>query len=140
MNLRITDTFRESLIKQLVYFDENSSLFLQSISDINERSQTRDLLSKYCQQIKQFLDGQSNVGPDTLAWIGSEVKIRNETDGVDEDYSIVMPADINPYEGRISFMSPLGQRLLLSQIGYRTEIDSPAGKYWVTVKGLSYSE
>jgi transcription elongation GreA/GreB family factor len=84
------------------------------------------------------MDGQSGEGPDTLVWIGSRVIVRNETDQADESFTIVLPEHVNPDDGRISFLSPIGQRLLLSRIGYSAEIDSPGGKYWITVKEISY--
>ncbi len=138
MNHRTVAGFRESLIKQLVYFDENSFLLLNTIPDLIDRSQMRELLNSYCRQIQDYLSGQSGEGPDTLVWIGSQVNIRNNTDQIEETYSIVLPTDLDPYAGRISFMSPLGQRLLLTRAGHTAEIQSPEGKYELLVKDMSY--
>lgn len=132
------ESFRDGLLKQLVYFDENASYLLFGYSHPSDRNQVKGLLDRYCRQIERYLNGQSGEGPDTLVWIGSRVTVRNETDQVDESFIIVLPSHVDPDEGRISFLSPIGQRLLLSRIGYSAEIDSPGGKYWITVKQISY--
>lgn len=139
MNHRtIIACFRESLIAQLVYFDEYSFMHINSIPDPVDRGQMRELVNSYCRQIEDYLSGRSEEGPDTQVWIGSQVNIHNKTDQIEEYYSIVLPVDVDPYKGRISFMSPLGQRLLLTRPGQIAEIQSPEGKYEVLVKAMSY--
>ncbi|TJY40654.1 GreA/GreB family elongation factor [Cohnella pontilimi] len=138
MNHSLNVSFKESLVKQLVYFDENINELLNAFPNFGDRKPFKDVVSRYCHQVEHCLNGHSGEGPDTLVWIGSNVTVRNETDQADESLSIVLPMDVDPYSGRISFLSPVGQRLLLSRAGHSTEIDSPGGKYRITVKGHSF--
>lgn len=133
-------SFKESLVKQLLYFDENLNELLNSLPRIEDRKSLRDFADRYCQQAERCLNGESGEGPDTLVWIGSKLMVRNETAQADESFSIVLPMDVDPYDGRISFLSPVGKRLLLSKVGYSTEIDCPGDKYWITVKSLSFGD
>ncbi len=133
------DRLKESLLKQQIFFDENASELLNGFEGAAERAFMKDLVARYCSRIARLINGQE-ARPETLVWIGTRVTVRNETDQIEETFTIVLPEEVDPDEGRISFLSPIGQKLLLSRIGYRAEIDSPGGKYEVTVKDLSFDE
>ncbi|MBN2983757.1 MULTISPECIES: GreA/GreB family elongation factor [Cohnella] len=138
MSHSLTNRFRDSLSSQLDYFDKNINELLNALPSSGDKRPLKDFVDRYCRHAKRCLDGTSGEGPDTLVWIGSNVIVRNETDRMDEQLSIVLPMDVDPYSGRISFLSPVGQRILLSRAGYSTEIDCPGEKYWITVKQHSF--
>lgn len=138
MNHSIADLFKDSLQRQLVYFEENGQDILNGFERAAERAVIRDLVTRYCRLIERQVSDLESEGPETLVWIGSTVTVYNETDREEESFTIVLPEDVNPDEGKISFLSPIGQKLLLARTGSRMEIDSPGGKYWVTVKGVEF--
>jgi transcription elongation factor GreA len=134
----IAPHFKEALIKQLNYFDDNITDILRTLPNYVERNQLHELIREYRYRIERYLEGISIEGPDHLAWIGSTVHVRFDFDGTEESYSIALPHEVNLDEGQISFLSPMGQRLLLARVGTNVEIDSPSGKYGITVTKLSY--
>ena len=59
--------------------------------------------------------------------IGSIVKV-NDMDFEEEvEYTIVGSAEADPYEGKISNESPLGEALLGAKKGNTVEVNAPAG-------------
>ncbi|WP_276353428.1 GreA/GreB family elongation factor [Cohnella caldifontis] len=139
MSHSITGRFKENLVRQLVYFDENASELLDALPNTGVRQTMDDLLRRYCREVRRFMDGHGEEGPDTIVWIGSRVTIRNDTDLIDEELTIVLPNDADPFESRISFLSPVGQCLLLSRPGCSAEVDTPGGKYRLTVRKTAYA-
>jgi len=59
--------------------------------------------------------------------IGSKVKIKDLEFDEEMEYTIVGSAEADPFKGRISNVSPLGEALLGKKIGQIIEVDSPAG-------------
>jgi transcription elongation factor GreA len=59
--------------------------------------------------------------------LGSKVVIQEEG-GIPESYILVGAAEADPFEGRISNESPLGQAMLGKKVGDRIQINAPAGK------------
>lgn len=140
MNPREFDFIRGNLIKQLLYFDEEMSgmLLEKYFPETVERVEMSALLDRYRRCSGQILGGSYQGNPDAVVLIGCTVNIQYETDGQEEAYTIVLPDYSNVDEGFISFMSPMGRRLLLSRIGDRVEVNSPSYSYTVVVKAVSY--
>ena len=138
MNHSKSEPFKDNLLRQLAYFEEKGQDMLNGFTQTVERALLKDLIARYCRQIERVTGGEDTEGPGTLVWIGSKVTVLNETEQEEESFMIVFPEDVDPDEGKISFLSPIGQKLLLSRIGYSAEIDSPGGKYWITVKDLAF--
>jgi transcription elongation GreA/GreB family factor len=134
----MSDRVKERLLRQLAYFEENSQDILNGFTHTAERAAIKDLIARYCRHIERQVGDLDAEGPDALVWIGSRVTVYNETDQAEECFIIVLPEEVDPDEGKISFLSPIGQKLLLTRAGSRAEIDSPGGKYWVTVKDLAF--
>lgn len=124
--------FREALLEQLTYFEkETSELLRKAHPDVAKRDAIHALISAYCDHIQAYLDGDIIGETDACVWIGSTVTIVDELDGSEEQYKLVLPHEIDADLGHISFLSPLGSRLLLARRGDRIEVDSPAGSYGV---------
>lgn len=64
--------------------------------------------------------------------IGSTVVVRDE-DGEEEEYTIVGSSEANPANGRISNESPVGRALLGQPVKKKVEVQSPNGKYKLTI-------
>ena len=63
--------------------------------------------------------------------IGSTVII-SEDGGIDEQYTLVGPAEADPTVGRISHESPIGQAIISKSVGDSAQVNTPGGN--ITVK------
>jgi len=59
--------------------------------------------------------------------IGSKVKIKDLEFDEEMEYTIVGSAEADPFKGRISNVSPLGEALLGKKLGAIIEVESPVG-------------
>lgn len=136
---RIPEVLRENLIKQFIYFDEELSYLLERTSPaIAERNEINTTTERYRSHVGHILSDFEQADPGSWVLIGCTVTIQYEEDGLEEAFTIVLPDYSNVDEGFISFISPLGRRLLLSRIGDRVEIVSPLNTYTVLVKDIGY--
>src|SRR5437870_5639380 len=63
--------------------------------------------------------------------------VRFTEDGADEEkYRIVGPAEADPKAGRVSYESALGKALIGHRVGDEVDINTPGGRYSVTIKGI----
>jgi len=59
--------------------------------------------------------------------IGSTVLLRNLKSGAEVRYILVSPSEVNPAEGKISIVSPVGKALLERGVGEEVDVKAPAG-------------
>ena len=64
--------------------------------------------------------------PSDMVQLGSKVTVCHQ-DGSEEHYTIVGSAEVNPAEGKISNVSPVGGALLDRRVGDEVEVAVPAG-------------
>jgi transcription elongation factor GreA len=64
--------------------------------------------------------------------IGSTVTVRFE-DGEEEEYKIVGSSEANPRDNKISNESPMGRALIGNALKKKVEVDSPNGRYKITI-------
>ncbi|TVX98698.1 GreA/GreB family elongation factor [Cohnella terricola] len=139
MSRSLTETFREHLLEQLAYFEKmTSELLRKAYPDTAKKEAIQTLISQYCDHVHSFLSGTITGDFDSMAWIGSYVTVVDDMDGSEEKYKLVLPHEIDGDLGHISFLSPLGSRLLLACKGDRIEVDSPSGSYGVLLSDVSY--
>ncbi|XID93514.1 GreA/GreB family elongation factor [Paenibacillaceae bacterium WGS1546] len=139
MSHSFEQAFREDLLEQLAYFEkETSELLRKAYPDLARRDAIQALIRGYCDHIHAYLKGDIIGETDACVWIGSVVTVVDEIDGTEERYKIVLPHEINADLGHISFLSPLGSRLLLACKGDRIEVDSPSGSYAVLLFEAAY--
>ena len=67
--------------------------------------------------------------------LGSTVRVRDEADGEETEYSLVGSNEANPLIGKISDQSPIGKRLMGTREGAVIQVDAPIGT--ITLKVLS---
>ena len=72
----------------------------------------------------QIINGSPKDGK---VGIGSTVTIVEVGEDEDETYTIVVAAEANPAEGKISNQSPIGAALLGHKAGDKFEVETPAG-------------
>lgn len=130
MSRREGAPLREELIGQLHYFDEFADE-LGRLANPSERDRTYALIQQYRDRIEQYVTG-GRQQPATEVLVGSSVTIAYE-DGGTETYKLVLPNESNIDEGCLSFVSPLGSKLVLSRVGDSVEVESPAGVYRVQI-------
>src|SRR2546427_3244550 len=69
--------------------------------------------------------------------VGMGSTVRFTEDGADEEkYRIVGPAEADPKAGRVSYESALGKALIGHRVGDEVDINTPGGRYSVTIKGF----
>ncbi|WP_256759742.1 GreA/GreB family elongation factor [Cohnella sp. WQ 127256] len=128
------------LTRQLSYFEKETKELLRKVyPDMSKRDEMQKLLDSYTDHIRLFQAGSIAGDTDSLVWIGSSVTIQDEIDRLDETYKIVMPHEVNVDLGHISFLSPLGSKLLLARKDNRIEVESPSGSYEVIIMNVSRS-
>lgn len=131
---------REQLVRQLVYFDEEKSGFMDLYYPQHgtERSKLDSTLTRYTASLEKCLQQLNEADLHSIALIGSRVKIAYEDDGAEEAYTIVHPSKADPDRGKISFLSPVGERLLLGHKDGRYSINSPSGSYEIRIIDVQY--
>ncbi len=67
--------------------------------------------------------------------LGSVVRVRDEADGEETEYSLVGSNEANPLIGKISDQSPIGKRLMGTREGAIIQVEAPIGI--ITLKVLS---
>jgi transcription elongation factor GreA len=61
--------------------------------------------------------------------IGSKVVVKDLEDGMEDEYTIVGPAESSPSEGKISHESAVGNALLGQTVGVVVSIRTPGGAF-----------
>jgi transcription elongation factor GreA len=59
--------------------------------------------------------------------VGSSVVLRNLKSGAEVRYLLVSPSEVNPADGKISIVSPVGKALMERSAGDEVEVKAPAG-------------
>jgi transcription elongation factor GreA len=59
--------------------------------------------------------------------LGSTVLVRNLQSNREMTYTLVLPGDVNPVQGKISLESPVGKALLHRRVGDEVEVQAPSG-------------
>lgn len=144
MNPSILQGTRKHLINQLVFFDEQYSLFFDHyVRDYGKEKQTvDDMIQRYKQTLEQLLAKDDSALFESLksvTLLGSSVKVLFEEDGFEESFTVVYPTDIDPDNNRISFLSPIGRQLLLAAPHDFVVLESPVGRQQVQVREISFT-
>lgn len=144
MNLSIVSGTRKHLISQLVFFDEQYSLFFDHyVREYGREKQVVDhLISRYKETLEKLLceDDSSLVQSlYTVTLVGSTVKVKFEEDGFEESFTVVYPTDVDPDNNRISFLSPIGRQLLMAAPNDSFLLESPVGGQPVQVGEIRFT-
>ncbi|WP_036675210.1 GreA/GreB family elongation factor [Paenibacillus tyrfis] len=135
---------RAQLINQLLYFDEQSSAFLDDFcpQQGKERVNLEKLIEQYTAVLERLLAQDEVQFMQSLyskVLIGSSVKVKYEEDGLEETFTIVFPTLTAPDKNYVSFLSPMGRQLLLATSGAEQTIEIPAGSFAVTIEEVKYA-
>ena len=135
---------KEYFSRQLVLLDENKLEFLDlyfPYAQFNpERKKVDSLIAEYTQQIEKLLNSDPLKEIPRFVFIGSTVTCLDLDQQVADQYTICFPEESDPDNGLISFLSPVGQQLLLAKVNHPLTIETPNGKLRVLVSEVSFQQ
>jgi transcription elongation factor GreA len=133
---------KEHFSRQLVLLDENRSEFLDLYFPYahsnQERKKMDSLIAEYTRQIGKLLRSDPLEEIPQFVFIGSTVTCLDLDHHVEDQYTICFPEESDPDNGLISFLSPVGQQLLLAKVNHPVTIETPNGKLRVFVSKVSF--
>ena len=134
------DSVFTGLIKQLVYFDENTTLLLDKYSPKfdRDRKEIEQIMNAYREQLELIVRDFKSEVLNAIVSIGSQVTVKNHLDGIHETYTIVLPEHSDMEQYYISFLSPIGRNLLLSEVGQLVTVPTPSGSYDLTISKIEF--
>lgn len=132
---------RARLVSQLVYFDERKIELLSSIypDPCPERRELDRILCRYSDTVKSILQLENAAlinRIQTLVLIGSSVRIHCQDDGFEDTYILSLPEEAD-LDQKISMLSPIGKKLLLSSLHEELEIETPVHSYRLQVREIN---
>ena len=103
----------------------------------NEQARTEARIKELEELIENAVVVDETEIDTSVISLGSVVRVRDEEDGEELEYSLVGSNEANPLIGKISDQSPIGKSLMGAKEGAVLRIDAPAGV--ITLKVLSVS-
>ncbi|MGC5327124.1 GreA/GreB family elongation factor [Brevibacillus sp. SYSU BS000544] len=144
MNHSIVSGTRKHLVNQLLFFDEEQSNFLQDyFPDQGKEKQSMErFIQQYSQTLEKLLAMDDSYLAQSLlsvALLGSSVKVIFQDDGLEEQFTVVYPTEIDPDRNRISLLSPIGRQLLLVSPNDSIVLKTPVGEQNVLIGEINFS-
>ncbi len=68
--------------------------------------------------------------------LGCRVTVTEEGEDEPETFIIVGAVEADPTNGRISYVSPMGQALMARKVGERVKVEAPAGEIVFRIKAI----
>ena len=103
----------------------------------NEQARTEARIKELEDLIENAIVVDETEIDTSVVSLGSVVRVRDEDDGEETEYSLVGSNEANPLIGKISDQSPIGKSLMGAKEGAVLHIEAPAGT--ITLKVLSVS-
>lgn len=112
-------------------------------ADDDERAALVGLLDDYgrlearLHELRATLASAVDAAPSAadVADIGTVVFIR-DTEGEEDSYTLVTPAEAAPSAGRLSILSPLGRALLGHRPGETATVEAPSGSWEIEIVSI----
>jgi transcription elongation factor GreA len=103
---------------------------LSENSEYDEAKTEQGKLYSKISELKDLIDNavivQTSDSTEVVG-IGRRVTVRNLATGAEEEFQIVGSQESDPFNGRISDISPLGKGLTGLAVGENADIDAPSG-------------
>ena len=106
----------------------------------NEQAKTEARIKELEELIENAVIFNENEIDTSIVSLGSTVRVRDEADGEEFEYSLVGSNEANPLLGKISDQSPIGKKLMGTREGAVLNVDTPAGTLTLTVLSVSRSK
>ncbi len=138
-----SNSIHSRLMEQLVFFDEQRFDFIDTyfrhIPPANRQKEVQ-FIDQYLSTVEALLPELKEANTSTLpkVLIGCEVSLFYEDDQMEESFTICFPETANPDSGRISFLSPIGQQVLMRSANETIQLQAPMGKVDVTVQRIKF--
>ena len=100
--------------------------------DYQDAKNSQGLMEARIKQLKTIIAHATVVdaaASDGSVGIGSKVVVKDLEDGMEDEYTIVGPAESSPSEGKISHESAVGNALLGEKVGSVVSIRTPGGAF-----------
>lgn len=136
---------REHLVKVRREETKNDVVTARSFGDLSENSEYDDARNEQAKveariaELNELIEhavviDESEID-DSVVSIGSTVKVLQK--GIEIEYSIVGSNEADPFENKISDLSPIGKALIGAKEGKEVVVETPAGV--IDIKVLSVS-
>jgi transcription elongation factor GreA len=139
-NILQNQRFNIQLVNQLVFFDDEKNFFLMQYlpDDSNEQKKVEQVLSVYTTSLEKIIKDGNEESLNSMVLIGSQVTLRYEDDGFEEQFTIVFPQKADPSKNWISFLSPIGLQLLMTRVNESYGFVVPSGILGVKIQEIKY--
>lgn len=94
--------------------------------------------STITEESERSADEDGNAAADEGVKIGMRVELELADGSESISYQLVGPSEVDPLEGRISYLSPVGASLLAKRAGDTVDVETPAGSESYRVLSYSY--
>ncbi len=101
----------------------------------NEQAFVEGKIQALEQKLANVVVIEDQAGPAGYVRLGSRVTVV-DSDGVEENYTIVGSTEADPKTGKISNESPIGRTLLGHRVGDKVSVLAPGGSFELTVKAI----
>lgn len=128
-------SLKTALREQLTLFQKQQNDRTSPIGRFYMNNQKKFL--QYVRELEQLFN-QEDEDIFTKVFIGATVKIVYLEEEDEETYTICFPEEADPDQGKISFLSPIGNQLLLEMRGNSIDLDIPGGKTAVKISEIHY--
>lgn len=144
MNPSILDGSRKHLVNQLIFFDEQFSVFFHQYfpGQGMQRVSMEKTVQRYLGTLESLLkqdDTDLAQALNSVTLLGSNVKVVYKADGYEESFTVVFPTEIDPDKNRISFLSPIGKQLLFAATGDQMILETPVGNHDVQIGEIKFA-
>ncbi|MFT9846251.1 GreA/GreB family elongation factor [Aneurinibacillus sp. REN35] len=134
---------RKSLIKQLIYIEENTTELLDLyVSSTMVHDRDFNFFKRYVAEVEAFLsdDEKSTYPALSKVFIGCQVAVLFKEDNYIEHFTICFPEQSDPTRGYISFLSPVGRQLLLHALDEEMVLVTPGGETNITITKIEFKD
>jgi transcription elongation factor GreA len=139
-SIQYSQSINTQLVNQLVFFDEEKIFFLMQYlpDDLNEQKKVEQVLTAYTTSLEKIINDGNKESLNSIVLIGSQVTLRYEDDGYEEQFTIVFPQKADPSKNWISFLSPIGLQLLMTRVNESYKFVVPSGLLGVQIQEIKY--
>ncbi|MHA7964623.1 GreA/GreB family elongation factor [Paenibacillus sp. CAU 1782] len=127
----------EACYHQLIRLREEKVLFLNTHFPEYDgrRTNAEKMLNAYTDALVELLN--SGEEPQNVVLIGSTVTVTYTEEDMTDTFVIVFPEEADPGQNRISFLSPIAEKLLLRTWGDVIPVETPMNVFHVRIDRIT---
>jgi len=129
------------MAKQIHVTEQDRQRLLDSIAVLRESPDKREL--PHLEQLEREIERAEIIlkpddVPGDVITMRSRVRLRDMTDGREQEFSLVYPPESDPQWGLISVLATLGTAMLGYRVGDVFDVDLPKGRKTFRVEAILY--